>query len=261
MDNKPTEEAINNNKKKPPSQMIRDKKRLKEYRKRGKQNRDQEQDTKIDRIRVEKSTQTEIDETNEDTKHRENKSTQTEETEDKKSFWNWLIKTRNEKDIQQENYKQGNQEIKNGQEEKELGEEEIEEEEEEEKKEDQNSNSQPKFNPNKMYNILEINYKLTSLEDPKLLELALRFITRNLNEEGGKIQFPTLDEVDRIILKRNNLPTVVTELIELVDAVFERRKESLDLKKIYKQFVRAHGRRIFIPQEKWPNCYQIVKHA
>ena len=94
-----------------------------------------------------------------------------------------------------------------------------------------------------------------------MLEVALRFIIRNLNEEGGKIQFPALDEVDRINLKRNNLPTKITELLDLVDTVFERRKESLDLKRIYKQFVRAHGRTVFNLLEKWPNCYQVVKHA
>ena len=92
-----------------------------------------------------------------------------------------------------------------------------------------------------------------------MLEVSLRYIIRNLNEEGEKIQFPVLDEVDRINLKRNNLPTNIKELLELVDNVFERREESLDLKKVHKQFVRAHGRTIFNPNEKWPYCYKVVK--
>ena len=121
--------------------------------------------------------------------------------------------------------------------------------------------SKSTLDPAYIYTTLEYKYKLTALEDPKLLEVALRFITRNLNEEGEKIQFPVLDEVDRINLKRNNLPTNIQELLNLVDEVFERREEPLDLKKIYRQFVRAHGRTIFNPLEKWPQCYQVVKHA
>jgi len=82
--------------------------------------------------------------------------------------------------------------------------------------------------------------------------MALHCIVRNLHEEGRKITFPVPNAVDNICSKRNNLPSNPKELLMLVDEVFERREENLDLQEVYREFVQVYGRVVFDPKKPSP---------
>lgn len=104
----------------------------------------------------------------------------------------------------------------------------------------------------------EERYRLSILEEPQMLNLALRIIIRKLLINGGNITFPTPDAID-ITLKRNGLPTDPKTLLNLTDLVLARRSESLDLHEVYNDFVRAHGRAVFNLNEPWPQCYGHIR--
>ena len=109
-------------------------------------------------------------------------------------------------------------------------------------------------NPTNIYQNLEHALKLSYLEEPGTLTLALRHIVRNVHEKGTTITFTQIEAVDRIALRSRNLPTDSSELLKLVNLVFERRGETLNIMNVYDQFVRAHGRTTFDPRQKWPLC-------
>jgi len=118
----------------------------------------------------------------------------------------------------------------------------------------------PSMTQNWNYGIQEKAYKLSILEDPQILVVALRHLVRNLQDEGERITFPIPNAVDRITLKRNNIPTDPGELLLLVDEVFERRAEYLDLNEVHRDFVKAHGRAVLDLRESWPRCYAHTRH-
>lgn len=111
-----------------------------------------------------------------------------------------------------------------------------------------------------VYQDLEDNMRLSRLEEERNLILALRHLVRNLHEGGGCIAFPTPQAVDRIQLRCSNLPTEPRQLLELVERVFCRRGEYLNLKDIYEDFVRSHGRVVFDNRQGWPQCYALIRH-
>lgn len=113
--------------------------------------------------------------------------------------------------------------------------------------------------PSEIYRKIEIDARLTRLEDPAILTTALRHLTRHLHQNGSKIAFPVLEAVDRIHLRSHCLPTDSQQLRELVERVFVRREESLNLSEIYNQFVLAHGRLVFDSSKQWPQCHQILR--
>ncbi|KAF5282670.1 hypothetical protein FQA39_LY17530 [Lamprigera yunnana] len=70
-------------------------------------------------------------------------------------------------------------------------------------------------NPAHVYSLLEINYSLATLEDPKILTIALRHLVRMRHPKGKRITFPTIEAVDRITLKARGITTDVEGLQEL----------------------------------------------
>lgn len=112
----------------------------------------------------------------------------------------------------------------------------------------------------KVYENFEINMRLSRLEEEKTLTTALRHIVRNTHEKGRTITFPTLEEVDRIQLKGNNLPTDPKELTTLIDQVFKRRGEIYSIEQIYRQFVMIHGRITFDSKLNWPASHIYTRH-
>lgn len=115
-------------------------------------------------------------------------------------------------------------------------------------------------NPNIIYKNLEHNMKLSRLEEPTTLTLALRHITRQLHPNGGRITFPVPASVDKIQLRCNNLPTEGKELLNLVEQVFKRRQEDLDIEELYKDFVKTHGRITIDPKQQWPQSHIHTRH-
>jgi len=88
-----------------------------------------------------------------------------------------------------------------------------------------------------------------------MLTAALRIIVRNLHPSGKTIAFPIIEEVDKINLRANGITSDPQDLLTLIDKVFERRNESFHTNNVYRQFVMAYGRIVFIPAEKFPACY------
>ena len=129
------------------------------------------------------------------------------------------------------------------------------------------SSEQPKDNPHSqeitsenlkltaMYENIENSMKLARLEEPAILTIALRHIVRRTHQYGDAVVFPQINAVDRITLRAHNLPTDPKQLHDLVKQVYMRRKEPLNLEEVYKEFVKAHGRIIFDPNQNWPQCY------
>lgn len=111
------------------------------------------------------------------------------------------------------------------------------------------------FNSNTFYENLNLNYNLAKLEEPLMLTAALRIIVRNLHPSGKTITFPIIEEVDKINLRANGITSDPQDLLTLIDKVFERRNESFHTNNVYRQFVMAYGRIVFIPAEKYPACY------
>ena len=110
------------------------------------------------------------------------------------------------------------------------------------------------LDPSTIYNNIENAMQLSRLEEPATLLVALRHIIRLNHERGTTISFPQIEAIDRITLKSKNLPTDADNLLTLVNKIFTRRQEKLNLEQIYQQFVRAHGRTIFDFKQQWPAC-------
>lgn len=114
--------------------------------------------------------------------------------------------------------------------------------------------------PTKIYQKIEIDMRLSRLEDPSILITALRHITRKNHINGNKIAFPVPEAVDRVSLRCHSLPTAPEELRNLVENVFARRNEILDMEETYANFVLTHGRMAFDSSQKWPHCHIMVRH-
>lgn len=110
------------------------------------------------------------------------------------------------------------------------------------------------------YKNIEYGMKLTRLEDPTILIIALRHYTRITHPKGNTITFPVPEAFDRIQLKCANLPTDVEELGELMKKVFHRRDEKLDIEELYNDFVKTHGRITFDHTQKWPHSQIHTRH-
>lgn len=114
--------------------------------------------------------------------------------------------------------------------------------------------------PSRIYQDFELTLQLSRMEETPTLTTALRHIIRKKHEKGKNITFPTIEAVDRIQLRSQNLPTDPDNLLQLTTKVFERRGESFDLEDIYQQFVVAHGRIALNAREKWPDSHIHTHH-
>lgn len=110
-------------------------------------------------------------------------------------------------------------------------------------------------NPAVFYGTLEGSYRLSRLEEPGTLTTALRHLTRMKHPKGYKICFNVLEEVDRVRLRQEDLPTDPDQLQELVGKAMARRGETLDPGRVYNQFVMIHGRIGMDASQAYPACY------
>ncbi|KAG5864208.1 hypothetical protein JTB14_010016 [Gonioctena quinquepunctata] len=110
-------------------------------------------------------------------------------------------------------------------------------------------------NINEIYANIEVNMKLSRLEEPKILITALRHYVRNKHIKGNKVTFPVPGAVDQIQLKCYNIPTHIDELEGLLKQVFSRWNEVLDLEELYRDFAITHGRIAFDHTKSWPLCH------
>jgi hypothetical protein len=110
-----------------------------------------------------------------------------------------------------------------------------------------------------LYAGVEEAMQLRRLEEERMLTVALRHLVRHRDVRGASIAFPTPRAVDRITLKAAALPTDKGVLEALVQRVFERRGEVLDLEEVYEDFVRAHGRLLTDLGKPWPESYKLVR--
>lgn len=110
-----------------------------------------------------------------------------------------------------------------------------------------------------MYISIENRMRLKNLKEDKNLLTALRHLVRCLHEGGRNIVFPIPEAIDRIQLRCSNLSTEPRELQRLVDLVFQRREETLDLEAAYRDFVGFYGRVVFDNTQIWPKCYTVVR--
>lgn len=219
----------------------------------------QEDKNKKTNEKVEVQTQTDIKiEVN--TENIEEKQGETfNKTKDKqnlgKKVWRYLKRTKSKDSKHKVEYEEvREEEVKELKEEKKVD--------EIEKREDLRDEEMKKKNkdPTDIYKNFEVNLRLSRLEEEKTLTIALRHIVRNIHPKGRTITFPSLEAVDRIQLKSNNLPTDAYQLKSLVDQVFERREEVYDIEEIYQQFAMNHGRITIDPKQSWPNCQLYTKH-
>jgi hypothetical protein len=109
--------------------------------------------------------------------------------------------------------------------------------------------------PAATYKALDESYKLSLIEEPGNLSIALRQITRHLHPKGETISYPTPDAHDQMQLKRANLPVDPEEVERLLMKAYARRELSLDKERLYRDHVRAHGRTIMDPKQPFPGCY------
>uniref|UniRef100_A0A6P7GZU5 Uncharacterized protein LOC114348521 n=1 Tax=Diabrotica virgifera virgifera TaxID=50390 RepID=A0A6P7GZU5_DIAVI len=107
---------------------------------------------------------------------------------------------------------------------------------------------------------MEVNMRLSRLEEATILVAALRHIVRKLHQRGDKITFPVPDAVDRIQLKCLNIPTNADELLPLLKQVFSRRGEVFDLEELYSDFVKTYGRIATDYTQKWPMSQIHTRH-
>ena len=114
--------------------------------------------------------------------------------------------------------------------------------------------------PKALYERAEFNMKLARLEEATNLTMALRHIVRHIHPRGNKIAFPVPVAVDSIQLKCCSLPTEPAELRKLVEMVFRRREEPLDIDELYRDFVITHGRIITDMTKPYPECYAYTRH-
>jgi len=73
-----------------------------------------------------------------------------------------------------------------------------------------------RFNPNKFFEDLHINYNLSKLEEPQILTAALRIVVRNIHLQGKSITFPIVEEVDKINLRANGIITHLKDFGEVI---------------------------------------------
>lgn len=111
-----------------------------------------------------------------------------------------------------------------------------------------------------IYNELESNLRMSRLENKDTFQTALRLVIRCGYPNGDKICFPTTEQTDRMVLRSQNLPTDHKDLLRLLGEACLRRNEGLDLKNVYKDFVKAHGRVYFDPKETAPKCFAYIKY-
>lgn len=117
-----------------------------------------------------------------------------------------------------------------------------------------------KEDPKALYESMEINTRLARLEEAATLTAALRHLVRHTHPRGKQIGFPVPGAVDRIQLKCCNLPTDPEELRKLVEMVFRRREEPLDIDELYRDFAITHGRIITDMTQPYPACYGYTRH-
>lgn len=115
-------------------------------------------------------------------------------------------------------------------------------------------------NPKALYETMETNMRLTRLEEAATLTTALRHLVRHIHPRGKQIGFPVPGAVDRIQLKCCNLPTDPEELRKLIEMVFRRREEPLDIDELYRDFAITHGRIITDMTQPYPACYGYTRH-
>ena len=111
-----------------------------------------------------------------------------------------------------------------------------------------------------IYQDFELMLKLSRVEEEQSLTTALRHLVRHRHTKGTLITFPTPEAVDRIQLRANNLPTDIDKLEDLLHKTFIRREETLDIKKLYKDFVMTHGRLTYDMTKKWPESHIHTRH-
>lgn len=111
-----------------------------------------------------------------------------------------------------------------------------------------------------LYENIEYSMRLSRLEEPKILMLALRHFVRKAHPNGKNVAFPVPEAFDRIQLKCANLPTDVGELKELLLKVHYRRNEVLDIEDLYSDFVKTHGRITYDFTQKWPQSHIFTRH-
>lgn len=109
------------------------------------------------------------------------------------------------------------------------------------------------------YDRLEEDLRLCRLEDKDNFQTAQRLVIRLTHPQGDKICYPTTEQTDRMLLRAVNLPTDARELCDLMRKACTRRSEGLNLDKIYKDLVRAHGRVLFDHTKTTPHCYVFTK--
>jgi hypothetical protein len=109
--------------------------------------------------------------------------------------------------------------------------------------------------PAAIYQGLEESCKLARIEEAGNLKIVLRHITRLKHPKGHKICYPAEEMHDRIQLRCANLPTDPDVLLSLLEKVFDRRGETLDLDSVYRDQVMYHGRSEFDGTRQYPSCY------
>ncbi|CAH1224443.1 unnamed protein product [Diabrotica balteata] len=77
-----------------------------------------------------------------------------------------------------------------------------------------------------LYENMELNMRLSRLEESSILVAALRHIVRKKYPKGDRVTFAVPDAVDRIQLKCSNIPTDADRLFFLLEKVFSRRGEA-----------------------------------
>lgn len=84
--------------------------------------------------------------------------------------------------------------------------------------------------------------RLSRLEEPSILIIALRLVVKSLHPRGDMITFPVPAAVYRIQMKGVNMPKDAVETKKKqLDQLFERRQEKLDIDELYKDFVMTHS--------------------
>lgn len=110
------------------------------------------------------------------------------------------------------------------------------------------------------YDNLEANLRLSRLENKEIFQTALRYVIRTNHPKGDRICFPTTEQTDRMILRVENLPTDRHELCKLLGEACARRGEGLNLDKLYKDFVRAHGCVFLDSKERGHKCIVFTRY-
>lgn len=114
--------------------------------------------------------------------------------------------------------------------------------------------------PDNVYSICEDAVRLSRLEEPGLLIVALRQLVRVGHPNGRRITFPSLEDIDCIQLAAANVPFTQPELLRLVQRVFVRRGRVFDIEVIYKDMVKMYGKLEFDVTRPWPQSHFHTYH-